>query len=52
MREAELNRDLSRLFFGQPIRINSRERFDKRAFAVIDVTSRRDDEMCFGHATF
>ena len=50
--EAELDGDLSRFFFGQAIGINSGERFDQRALAVIDVTGRRDDEMYFGHATF
>jgi len=52
MREAQVDRDLPRFFFGQAVGINSSKRFNEGAFAVIDVTGRRDDEMYFGHATF
>src|SRR5207249_10091949 len=47
--ETEIDCDLPLLFLGQPIRINSRERFDKRAFAVIDVTGSRENEMFLCH---
>ncbi len=50
--KAELNCDLSRFFFRQAIGISSRERLDKRALAVIDVTGSRNDEMLFGHVSF
>jgi hypothetical protein len=47
--EAEINRDLSRFFFRQTIRINPGERFDQGTLAVIDVTGGRKEEMFFGH---
>ena len=49
MREAELDGDLSRFFFGQAIWINSGERFNERTLAVIDVTGGRENEMLFGY---
>src|SRR5438309_4745702 len=45
LREAELDRDSSRFFLGQAIGINSGERFDKGALAVIDVTGGCENEM-------
>ena len=50
--KAELNCDLSRFFFGQAVGINSSERFNEGALAVIDVAGRREDEMLFGHISF
>ena len=50
-REAEIDADLSPLFLRQTIRIRSCERFYQRAFAVIDVTCRGDDEMFRCHIT-
>ena len=47
--EAEIDGDLSPLFLRQTIRIRSRERFHQRAFAMIDVTCRGDNEMPSGH---
>ena len=52
LREAKLNGDLSRFFFRQPIWINSRQRFDQRAFAVIDVTGSRENEVFFCHRSY
>src|SRR6266699_41867 len=49
LREAELDRDFSRFFLGQSIGINSGERFDKGALAVIDVTGGCENEMFFRH---
>ena len=48
-REAEIDADLSPFFLRQTIRIRSCERFYQRAFAVIDVTCRGDNEMPSGH---
>ena len=50
MREAKINRDLSRLFFRKAIRINSGERLDQRALTVIDVTGGRENEVWLGHS--
>jgi len=49
LREAELDGDLSRFFFGEAIGINSAERFDKGALAVIDVTGGCENEMFLRH---
>ena len=49
MREAKINRDLSRLFFRKAIRINSGERLDQRALTVIDVTGGRENEVFLCH---
>ena len=47
--EAEIDCDLSRLFFGEPIRVDSRERFHQCTFSVIDMTRGRQDEMFLRH---
>ncbi len=47
--EPEVNGDLPFLFFGQSIRVCSRQRFDQRAFAVIDVPGSANDEMTNAH---
>jgi hypothetical protein len=52
MREAKLDRDLSRFFLRQAIGIGSREGFNQRALAVIDVTGSRENEMLFDHVSF
>ena len=52
MREAKLDRDLSRFFFGQAVGINSSERFNEGALAVIDVAGRREDEMLLCHRPY
>jgi hypothetical protein len=43
--EPEIDRDLSLLFLREPIGVRSCERFYQRAFAVIDMPGRRQDEM-------
>jgi hypothetical protein len=50
--KAELDGDLPRFFLGQAIRIGSREGFNQRALAVIDVTGSRENEMLFDHVSF
>ena len=50
--EAEVYRDAACFFFRQTIRIGSGERVDECAFAVIDVTGSRDDEMSFRHSSW
>jgi hypothetical protein len=49
LREAQVDGDLSRFFFGEAIGINSAERFDKGALAVIDVTGGCENEMFLRH---
>src|SRR2546425_11715565 len=51
MRETEVDRHFSRLFFRKPIRIGAGERIDQSALAVVDVTSRCDYEICRFHAS-
>jgi hypothetical protein len=48
--ETEFNRDLTRFFFRQTIRVRPSESLDQRALAVVNVTSRRDYELSVGHA--
>ena len=52
MREAQVDRDLPRFFFGQAVGINSSKRFNEGAFAVIDVTGRRENEMLLCHRPY
>ena len=47
--ETEVDRDLARFLFGQPVGIGPGKRFDQSALAVIDVTSRGNDEMARNH---
>ena len=47
--EAEIDGDLSPFFLRQAIRIRSSQRLHQRAFAVINVTCRGDNEMPSGH---
>jgi hypothetical protein len=49
LREAEVDGDLSRFFFGEAIGINSAERFDEGALAVIDVAGGCENEMFLPH---
>jgi hypothetical protein len=37
MRETEVDRDAARLFLGEAVGIGAGERFDQRAFAVVNV---------------
>ncbi len=45
MGEAEIDCDAAHLFLRQAIGVDPSERFDQRSLAVIDVASRRQDEM-------
>ena len=45
VREAEIDRDPTLLLLLQAVRIDSRERPDQSALAVIDVSRRADDDM-------
>ena len=49
---SKIDRDLARFFVRQAIRIRSREGFNQRALAVIDVTGSRENEMLFDHVSF
>ena len=50
MGEAEIDRDFSRLFFRQAIRIGPSQRLDQRAFAMVDVAGSGEDKVLLGHA--
>ena len=47
--EPEINRDLSRFLFRQSVGICAGERFNQRAFAMIDMASCRNNAMPIGH---
>src|SRR6185295_1841526 len=47
--ETQVNGDAASLLLRQSIRINASQRFDQRAFAVIDVACGREDEMGVVH---
>src|SRR6266446_7183359 len=49
MRKSQINRDTSRLFFRQTIRIRSGQRFDECALAMVDVTCGGENEMFLCH---
>src|SRR3954453_16860261 len=48
--ETEIDRDLARFLFRQPIRVGSGQGFYQRALAMIDMAGRRNNEM-FGSDT-
>ena len=52
VREAKIDRNASRLFFGKPIRVRIRQPSDKPSLAVIDVPGRADDDMSEFHPAF
>ena len=48
-REAKVNRDTASLFFFEPIRVRSRQRFDERGFSVVNVAGCADDNVLHIH---
>ena len=47
--ETELNRNSARLFLRQSVWIGACERFDERAFSMVNVTRRCENKMFFCH---
>jgi hypothetical protein len=48
-REAERNRDASRLFFSEGIKVLTSQRCDERGFSVVNVPGSANDWAGFGH---
>ena len=48
VRETEIDRDPAPLFLGQPIRVDSGQRFDQRGLSMIDVAGRADEKAIHG----
>src|SRR5436309_8136488 len=44
LRKPQLDRDATQLFFGEAIRVGAGERTHERAFSVINMSARREDE--------